>query len=164
MSSHTTQPPKFLGNLTGVSFRLAETKIVVYALPVGAELQLFRDPNNEHDANAVKVQYTYDRTPTLEEWYGRADALVDANDEEEIKRTTTKIADQLFVGFIERGVAASLARWMDEGYVYIARTKTKIDHKMTPWLLEIEPTGEQLTPTFTESEGQDVAHDDDIPF
>lgn len=159
----STSPPNFLGNLTGVSFRKPAEKEVCYSMPPGHELKLVREPDNSHDENAVQVFCAVNRNPTVDEWYGEGASFLD--DAEEGRRLTTVVAEDVLVGYIERGVAASLARWMDEGWIYTARTKSRIDHKMTPWLLEIEPTGEQVEPAiFTESEGQDVAHDDDIPF
>lgn len=153
-------PPNFLGNLTGVSFRPAEVKQFIYdELQPGQRLTLKRDQFNAHDPNAIQVFISRKRNPTVDEWYGEGTSFLDAA--EEGKRLTTTVDEELFLSFVERGVAASLARWMDEGYVFEATTKSRIDHKMTPWLLEIKPTGEKL-PTRALENIAEV--DDDIPY
>jgi hypothetical protein len=157
-----SQPPSFLGNLTGVSFRPADVKEFIYEeLQPGQRLTLKRDPFNAHDENAVQVFLERKRNPTIEEWYGYEAMVLD--EAEEGKRLTTTVDEELFLSYVERGVAAPLAKWMDEGYEFEAFTKSRIQHKMTPWLLEIKPTGNRVEPTLSASL-PGLSSDDDIPF
>lgn len=49
---------QFFSALMGANFRGAEIRDLVAALPIGTEFTLERDPNNEYDANAIKVIYS----------------------------------------------------------------------------------------------------------
>ena len=49
-----------------------------------------------------------------------------------------------FIGFIERGVAASLAQWLDQGYQFRATIAAPIEDKWKPWLIEIKPVEDDL--------------------
>ncbi len=46
-----------------------------------------------------------------------------------------------FVGFVERGVASRLARWLDEGYEYEGQVIQLMESKMTPCCIDFSPTG-----------------------
>jgi hypothetical protein len=48
----------FLSPLMGVNFRGAEIRELVKALPIGTTFTLERDPENQYDANAIKVIYS----------------------------------------------------------------------------------------------------------
>jgi len=49
---------QFLPQLVGRQFRPAETRAVFDSLPVGTDLFLVLDPDNEYDDQAIKVMYT----------------------------------------------------------------------------------------------------------
>lgn len=143
-----TMPPAFYGNLVGVNFRPADVRALIHdQIQVGMDVRLEREPDNSYDENAVKVHCSF---PTYEAG----------------SRTTAD--EEFFVGYIERGVAAKLARWLDEGYVMAARIHSRIDSKQTPWLIEVKPTGEQRrmpkveVPNHVRDTGD--LFEDDIPF
>lgn len=48
----------FLSPLMGVNFRGAEIRELVKTLPIGTTFILERDPENQYDANAIKVIYS----------------------------------------------------------------------------------------------------------
>lgn len=49
---------QFQAALMGVNFRGKEIAALVAALPIGTQFTLERDPENQYDANAVKVIYS----------------------------------------------------------------------------------------------------------
>lgn len=128
--------PNFKGNLVGINFRPAEVRELIKALSVGDSLTLERDPLNPYDENAVKVFYEGD------------------------------LSDLEFLGFIERGIAASLARWMDEGWLYTATIHSPTEDKRAPWLIEITATGERVEPEDEglKSEWEDTDEDEEVGF
>lgn len=129
--------PNFKGNLVGINFRPAEVRELIKALSVGDSLTLERDPLNPYDENAVKVFYE------------------------------GELSDLEFIGFIERGIAASLSRWMDEGWQYTATIHSPTEDKRAPWLIEITATGERVEPESDEIDDvgfTSMDDDDEIPF
>lgn len=105
-----SEAPTFYANLTGVSFRNEAERAAVADFDVGQVLRLEREPDNAYDENAVKVIY-----------------------EDPFSGVT------YHVGYIEKGIAASLARWLDAEIEYSCTTHSPIAKKMTPWLLELLP-------------------------
>lgn len=105
-----TEAPTFYGNLTGVSFRQPEEREAAASLEVGARLRLEREPDNAYDENAIRVYYDDPFSGV-----------------------------PFHIGYVEKGIAASLARWLDEDHAYLAEVHSPIAKKMTPWLLELRP-------------------------
>lgn len=82
----------FLSPLMGVNFRGAEIRELVKTLPIGTTFTLERDPENQYDANAIKVLYEGIETGGAPE----------------------------FVGFVAKEVAEELAPLLDSGYTATA--------------------------------------------
>lgn len=88
--------PTYHAQLVGVNFRPAEAKEAVKRLEVGNILALEREPENEHDSNAIKVLIPY---------FGE---------------------NLTFLGYIERGVASVIAPQLDEGYTFRVTVNTRL--------------------------------------
>lgn len=84
----------FFSPLMGVNFRGPEIRNLVSALQIGTTLYLERDPNNEYDANAIKVM------------------LPDPDGENG--------GEDIFVGFVAKEVAEELAPLLDSDYTATA--------------------------------------------
>lgn len=124
-----SNPPSFLGNLVGVSFIPKDNKVYLEALEPGIILQYEREPENDYDENAIRILAP---NPIAGE-------------------------EPIFIGHLERGVAAPLSQWMDEGYLYRVTVHSPTEDKRRPWLLQFEPTGEQLPPSDMDEDGNAVA-------
>lgn len=125
--------PPFMGNLVGVSFRPKIVKSFIELLQPGMNLIVDRQYDNAWDDNAVRVFLEVPQEGA--EKYGLLD----------IKEPWAD--GRLFIGYIEKGIAAFMAPHMDEGWHYAAQIKSATGDPKSPWLIEMTPTekGEPIT-------------------
>ncbi len=148
-------PSPFLANLVGVTFRPAPVKRIIEALQPGTTLLAERQYDNAYDSNAIRVYVSVNDDRVIE-----ALALRSLNSDP-IRPDNT-----LFIGYIEKGVAAKAARFFDEGYIFTCEVKSATGDAKAPWLLELKPTGEKGESPVPESHLPAAWEgiDEDIPF